>query len=284
MKPHMFSIITICLNDQPGLNSTHNSIKEQSFDDYEWIIIDGGSTDNSIDFLHKLHGHNITWISESDRGLYDAMNKGIDRASGEYLLFLNAGDDLASNQILENVARIAKSNNSPDMLYGDSYERTNNGHFLYKRGRSHKFLWYGMFTHHQAIFYKRATIGALRYRLEYPIGADYAFTAEILAKAKQAIYIPLAIYIFTQGGVSSRLVTQGVKDQWEIRQRLLDMSLPLRISIRLPHFMAHGFKRYLPVLYKKFRFSRTDCTALSPGWFSPIGLSRWICDAVYTRD
>lgn len=104
-----FSIITINFNNAEGLRTTVESIVSQSFTDFEYLIIDGGSTDGSVETI-KHFADNITWwVSEPDKGIYNAMNKGIARAKGEYLLFINSGDCLFDNEVL------AKSNKLIDL-------------------------------------------------------------------------------------------------------------------------------------------------------------------------
>jgi glycosyltransferase involved in cell wall biosynthesis len=98
------SVITVNLNNLIGLNKTMESILNQSFSDFEYIIIDGGSTDGSLDVIQQLDSaaiQNYQWISEADSGVYEAMNKGIRLAKGEYLLFLNSGDCLVNEKVLE---------------------------------------------------------------------------------------------------------------------------------------------------------------------------------------
>ena len=100
-----YSIITINYNNREGLQKTINSVIGQTFKDYEFIIIDGGSTDGSIEILEQ-HDASITfWSSEPDKGVYHAMNKGIAKAHGEYLNFMNSGDCFYSNNVLEHVNR-----------------------------------------------------------------------------------------------------------------------------------------------------------------------------------
>jgi glycosyltransferase involved in cell wall biosynthesis len=97
------SIITINYNNLPGLQKTIDSVISQSFKDFEWILIDGASTDGSKDLIERYSSSFSYWVSEPDKGIYNAMNKGIRKASGEYLLFLNSGDYLQSPSTLENV-------------------------------------------------------------------------------------------------------------------------------------------------------------------------------------
>ena len=115
-KKPLISIITVNLNNLEGLKKTMTSVLEQSSNEYEYIIIDGGSTDGSREFI-QIHDHKIQhWVSEPDKGIYNAMNKGIKAASGEYLLFLNSGDWLHNKNIL---SRVSPYLTDCDVLYGN---------------------------------------------------------------------------------------------------------------------------------------------------------------------
>lgn len=95
------SVITICYNDKDGLIKTINSVQSQIYEDYEHIIIDGGSLDGTLKLLKEIKNEKCHWISERDKGIYDAMNKGIKMAKGEWLIMLNAGDVFADSYVLE---------------------------------------------------------------------------------------------------------------------------------------------------------------------------------------
>src|SRR5659263_50658 len=97
------SIITVNLNNDDGLPKTIESILSQSFIDYEYLIIDGGSTDNSLDILIKYANRITYWVSEPDKGIYNAMNKGIAHATGEWIIFMNSGDVFRNDEVLANV-------------------------------------------------------------------------------------------------------------------------------------------------------------------------------------
>lgn len=111
-----FSIITINYNNREGLQKTINSVVSQTFKDYEWIIIDGGSTDGSRELIEQYKEHLSYWCSEPDKGIYNAMNKGIRHAKGEYLNFMNSGDTFYDNEVLE---KVFKEERKADILYGD---------------------------------------------------------------------------------------------------------------------------------------------------------------------
>lgn len=205
-----FSIITITRNHLGGLEATAQSLRDQLYRNFEWIVIDGASTDGTLAFLRACS--DADWISEPDGGIYDAMNKGIDRARGDYLLFLNAGDILAGPDVLDRVAQITEGS---DIIYGDSIE---SGHI--KPARPHSRALWGLFTHHQALFYRRAAIGAVRYDTGLRVAADYKFTLTLLRAGVRAAHIPLAVCIFEPGGLSQRQARTGRVEQWRIRRDL----------------------------------------------------------------
>lgn len=116
LKPKV-SIITVCFNEGGDIENTCKSVVFQNYNDYEWIVVDGGSTDKTLEILNKYKSSISVLISEKDRGVYDAMNKGIKIAKGEYLLFLNGGDYLYNNKVLRKVFH--KNLYIGDVLYGN---------------------------------------------------------------------------------------------------------------------------------------------------------------------
>jgi len=238
----MFSIVTVTCNNLNGLKRTATSVRGQTSRDYEWIVVDGGSDDGTVEYLA---GTDARWISEPDRGIYDAMNKGIDRASGNCLLFLNAGDELAAPDVLERLSRI-----EADFIYGDALE---NG--FCKLARPAASIAYGMFTHHQAMVYRRALIGNLRYDLKYKIAADYKFTLLFLQKARETACADFPVCLFESGGVSQRHVRVGRREQFEIRKETGLCSLPVNVAVSGAQNAAMIVRRLTPGLYWRLRSS-----------------------------
>ncbi|MDE6263597.1 MAG: glycosyltransferase, partial [Paramuribaculum sp.] len=120
MKP-LFSIITVTYNAADTLPPTLRSVCEQTFADFEHIIIDGASKDNTVEIARTLgRKDKVTVYSEPDNGLYDAMNKGMEKASGDYLIFLNAGDSFHSPDTLETISRTIEENDRPGIVYGQT--------------------------------------------------------------------------------------------------------------------------------------------------------------------
>lgn len=123
------SIITVNLNNRDGLQKTIESVVSQTFRDFEWIIIDGGSIDGSKELIEQYADHFSYWVSEPDKGIYNAMNKGILKAIGEYILFLNSGDQLLTNHIL---SESFSQKHNEDVLYGDAIYNFTSGDWIYK--------------------------------------------------------------------------------------------------------------------------------------------------------
>ncbi len=248
IKP--FSIITVTRNHLKGLNATAASLAQENAALFEWIMIDGASTDGTAEYLAETKAQ---WLSEPDTGIYDAMNKGLERAHGDYVLFLNAGDTLALPRTLDTLAEILKARPvKPDLIYGDAFEDTRAGRIV-KAARPHGQLQQGLFTHHQAIFYARQTINDLRYDQKYDIAADYKFTAEFLRRARDVFYWPRPVCLFEAGGVSQRRAFRGRMQQSLIR-RELQMTLPIEeVLIVLKQTAAYALRRVAPQLYWRLR-------------------------------
>lgn len=152
------SIITVNLNNADGLKKTIDSVISQSFKDYEWIVIDGGSTDGSKELIEEYSSHFSYWVSEYDQGAYYAINKGISHAVGEYVNFLNSGDCFASSSILSD---IFSKEHTADILYGYMMRRSINGIINsaqnMKRRLNHYDFYFDTFGH-QSTFTKRSLL------------------------------------------------------------------------------------------------------------------------------
>jgi putative colanic acid biosynthesis glycosyltransferase len=240
----LFSVVTVTKDNLQGLRATQESLLTQSFRDYEWIIIDGDSLDGTKEHIAALPAHSI---SEPDKGIYDAMNKGIERSKGQHLIFMNAGDRFSDPDILSSIAK-AIAAEYPDFIYGDALET---GGF-YKKARSHAKINWGMFTHHQAMLYRRDKIGNLRYNQHMKIAADYDFTARFLKQADKIHYIPAAICIFETGGVSQQNMQKGRIEQFHARKKL-GLNLVKNGAVYIGQTAAASFKKGAPKVYAAFK-------------------------------
>lgn len=168
------SIVTVCYNEEKDIENTCKSVASQNYNSYEWIVIDGGSTDKTLETLDKYKSNISVLISEKDRGVYDAMNKGIKKAKGEYLLFLNGGDYLYKNNILKKVFH--ENFYKGDVLYGNCCVLRSDGResILDFPKNINKYFFIDNCINHQSTFIKRNLFEKFGiYDESYRILADY---------------------------------------------------------------------------------------------------------------
>lgn len=170
------SIITINYNNKAGLQKTIDSVVCQTWRDFEWIIIDGGSTDGSKELIEQYQQHFAYWCSEPDKGVYNAMNKGIDHAKGEYLLFLNSGDALYDKDVLQ---KVADQKSDTDIITGQ-VERMDNHQPLRVYDESILMQLYRDTLNHQGTFIKRTLFDDLRYDESLKVVSDWKFWLETI--------------------------------------------------------------------------------------------------------
>ena len=195
------SIITVNLNNHDGLQKTIDSVICQTFQDYEWIVIDGGSTDGSKELIEQNFEHFSYWVSEPDKGIYNAMNKGIKVAKGEYLQFLNSGDWLVDETALE---RCFSQNLVADVLYGDLYLYDNGlkREIVYPEALTLK-VFYRSSLCHQSSFIRRELFHDGLYNEGYRIVSDWEFFLRQALNNKSFKHINEFVTCYDLGGISS---------------------------------------------------------------------------------
>ena len=221
------SIITINLNNGNGLNNTIKSVLEQTYINFEFIVIDGGSTDNSIDIIKQFSSQISFWVSEKDSGIYNAMNKGINTAKGEYCLFLNSGDFFYSNETLLNIFSLGLSE---DIFYGDSfrYDKTNREGFLViEPDNLSLYHFFKKSICHQSTFIKRELFKKFGYYNEQlQIAADWEFNIiAIVINNCQTKHINITVVYFDARGLSNTNEEISLKE----RELILNKLFPKRI-------------------------------------------------------
>ncbi len=227
----LISIITVVFNGKNDIEKTILSIKKQTFTDFEYIVIDGGSTDGTLDVINQ-YTHLITnFISEPDKGLYDAMNKGINLAKGKFLWFMNAGDEIYEEITLEKLFAIDRF--SSDIYYGETVLIDENGIVLGTRSElterqlpkklNWKSLQIGMVVQHQS-FIVRKEISPL-YNLNYKVSADIDWVIICLKNASKIINSNLILSKFLttitlginySGGFSTKNHKLALKERFKI--------------------------------------------------------------------
>jgi glycosyltransferase involved in cell wall biosynthesis len=201
VRSEIVSIVTIVLNDPAGFTKTARSIAEQNYEALEWIVVDGGSSDGTVAEIEKYRQDISYWVSEHDNGLYDAMNKGLARASGDWVLFLNAGDVLADPSVLSRI--FSQDVSKFDVIYGDWIA----DYLSFKAARhagAPEDLWQGMVFSHQSLFIRALLVKPLGFRVQYRIGADYEMVTRLFFSGRQFHYFPEPISVTEAYGISHR--------------------------------------------------------------------------------
>jgi glycosyltransferase involved in cell wall biosynthesis len=240
----LFTIITVCYNSENTIGKTLASIDAQSFKDYEHIIIDGQSTDGTLEIIERLSNQNRIVISEPDNGLYDAMNKGLSIAKGEYIFFLNSDDYLNNERVLEVVARDVKISPADILLYsieyfGDGMSRK----WVLKDDKRYLYTPYFVPPHPGFIikndFMKYL---GLRFDLKYRICSDMKFMLESLRYSSNSVIT--SDFILTKmrsGGVSSKFLSRRLREFYLIYRDLGYSKIEVIVLI---------FKRYTIKLFQ----------------------------------
>ena len=212
------SIITVCYNCKDELEKTIKSVLNQTCKDFEYIIIDGGSEDGTVDVIKKYRSGIDYWVSEKDSGVYNAMNKGSKVAHGEYLYFLNAGDIFHNEETLK---MIEEELNKSDMLYGNV--KVLNGHARKGKKLSKTNLRLGAKVSQQAVFISRDVFDSINGLNEkYKIAADFDLLCKVFEYTNNIRYINRTICDYEGGGISSNLkksyddTAKVIKDRYGI--------------------------------------------------------------------
>ncbi|WP_203293136.1 glycosyltransferase family 2 protein [Luteirhabdus pelagi] len=198
------SIITVNYNDAEGLQKTMDSVLGQSFSDFEYVVIDGGSSDNSAQVIEERQRQLAYWVSEADTGVYEAMNKGLRQAKGDYVLFLNSGDRFHSTEVLERVAPALTT--GEDILYGNMVFQGKNTEFLREYPDTLTFQYFlERSIPHPAAFIQRSLFDQLFYYSEvFKIVSDWEFFIyAVCIKRVSYRHIPETISIFQMDGLSN---------------------------------------------------------------------------------
>ncbi|WP_160716048.1 glycosyltransferase family 2 protein [Chitinophaga solisilvae] len=244
----VISIITVCYNAEKFIESTIQSVLAQSYPHIEYIIVDGASRDNTMQVVEKYGSRIAKVVSEKDKGLYDAMNKGMQLATGDYLLFLNADDVLAGNTVLEDMLQVCPD---ADVYYGEAMFMDENGADLGLRSTqtphkvpeqlTWKSLKHGMVVSHQAYIIRRRL--SPLYDLQYKVCADIDWMIRTLKASRQICNTHQVVAKFRVGGTSK----QRQQLAWKERYRILS-----HYYGHLPNFTHHLFIALRYIFSKKY--------------------------------
>lgn len=235
-----FSIITITYNAEAFLPRTVESVLSQHYRDIEHIIIDGASTDSTIsvaqDYMQRSYaaqnGHEVRIVSEPDNGLYDAMNKGLRQASGDYICFLNAGDFFPNANVLDTIVSRSLTGKSrqqlPAVIYGDTDIVDNDGNFLRHRRLAppRNLTWRsfrkGMLVCHQAFYARLDVARTVPYDTRYRYSADVDWCIRVMKEAERMgaglAYVDSVVVNYTQEGQTTKHHRDSLKERYRVMQ------------------------------------------------------------------
>jgi len=213
------SVITVVYNNVRDIERTMLSVLNQTYLNIEYIIVDGRSTDGTLDIIKKYRDK-IKLISEKDEGIYDAMNKGLATATGDYVLFMNSGDEIYAPDTIANVFAAA---NDADIYYGETEMIDERGQSLGQRRHKapEKFTWqsfkYGMSVSHQAIYIRRSLTGP--FDPQYHLSADIDWIICAAKKANKIIRVEGYVAKYLVGGMSKQRHKQSLLERFDIMKR-----------------------------------------------------------------
>ena len=219
------SLITATYNSGKTVEDTLRSVLAQTYKEIDYWVVDGGSKDDTMDIVRKyepLFGGRLHWISEPDRGIYDAMNKGISHSTGDVVGILNSDDFFTSNDVLERVAAEMQADNTLDAAYGDIHFIKDGAPDRIVRYYSSKYfhpfwLRFGFLPAHPSFYARREIFEKYGlYSIKYPIAADYDMMVRLFCKYKiKAKYTAFDYVTMRVGGVSTRSMSNRIKAAFE---------------------------------------------------------------------
>ncbi len=245
----ILTIITINFNNTVGLEKTMKSVVGQKCSDFEYVIVDGASTDGSLDVIHryeKAFGSRLKWISEPDKGIYNAMNKGIRKASGDYVEFLNSGDALVSEDVVSKMYAALEMERYPSILYGNMLKDMVNGKIKRDRGFAGEAItlhgFYKGTLNHSPAFIRRELFEKYGpYDESLKIVSDWKWYLQaIVMGGEKPVYTDLDVTLFDMTGISETNKELGREE----RKRVLSQLIPKAI-------LADYEKWHFPILQMK---------------------------------
>lgn len=254
------SIVTIVFNDAGHIEQTvRNVLGQTAFADVEYIVVDGASTDGTSKIIGRYRDKIDTYLCEPDTGIYNAMNKGLKMATGDYVMFLNSGDCLSGSDVIERlVAAIRGCEYSlPDVVYG-CYRETNGEAGLASAiipCRDSSKIWYGPVASHQSTVYRLAHLRqhGIAYDETYRIAADYKLTAQAIRSAQIVLKTDICISDFDTSGVSSTNQDLGLKEANRVRREVFGWGGLKLVALTSVLLGARFAKRHCGPIYRMLR-------------------------------
>ncbi|SEL46294.1 glycosyltransferase family 2 protein [Parapedobacter koreensis] len=240
------TVITVVYNNVSGIERTVLSVANQTYSHIEYLVIDGASTDGTVAIIKQYADRITRWVSEPDDGIYDAMNKGLAMATGDYVLFMNSGDEIYDP---DTVAQVFASVPDADIYYGETelFDEHWESLGLRRHAAPKRFTWrsfrYGMNISHQAIYIRRSLAGP--YDVRYQLSADIDWIIRAARQAKTIVNTNLLVAKYLVGGMSKKRHWQSLKERFRIFSKhyglLPNMANHIVIAANLAaYYICHG--------------------------------------------
>lgn len=237
----MISVITVVFNAKNDLEKTVRSVLSQTFPGIEYIIVDGGSTDGTVDVIKVYEDRIAKWCSEADFGIYDAMNKGVRMATSDYVLFMNAGDIFYDENVVRDLDGVVSRSSQYLMVYGDAEVITSKGSHLQKQNQRHADLTKSII--HQSMLIKRSYLIAYPYDVNLRIMADYDSLLNIsVSKPETVFYLDRIICVYNKFGVSSKPLYQYFWEYYQIAFKRMPMWSWIRFNFYILPRLIYSFR------------------------------------------
>ncbi len=254
------SVVTVCYNAVDTIEETMLSVLNQTYTNVEYIIIDGGSTDGTVDIIKKYADRLAYWVSEPDRGIYDAMNKGIAAATGDYINFMNSGDKFVDNDTIKNAVNIFPNN--IDIIFGDSIEKDNQNNIFFKKCSANPDdLKNGPTYRHGASFVRssihKSHLFDLLKECQFGFGLDYNNIWTLYQEGYKFQKIELPILIYEKEGISCN-AAKSHKYIFRIIHQAKKPTIIEKIKYEIYHFLIiSGIYRILTSIIRRLFYFGT---------------------------
>lgn len=242
------SVVTVTYNCENVLERTIKSVIEQTYANVEYVIVDGNSKDATVDVIKKYEENITRWLSEPDNGIFDAMNKSLEYVTGDYVIFINAGDFFVNNHVISDV--FDGKQYDDDLICGDFYVQNDLGYLLRKANPIYLFtpspkelVFKSQGICHQSLFTKSSVLKEVKFDLRFPLGADYNTTAKVFYKGNHKLRnvgFPIAVFDDSNGGASHDCIIRV------LMERSIMFNYPKGLF-----FWMKAYKLYLTFKFKK---------------------------------
>jgi glycosyltransferase involved in cell wall biosynthesis len=246
-KRPLISVITVVFNNVEHLDKTIQSVSNQTYDNIEYIIIDGGSTDGTLDIIKKHENCIDFWISEPDAGIYDAMNKGIERATGKWAIFMNSGDWFHSANVVQEIFSTLITENI-DAIYGRHIVQFGDGLLAPGQVKSIDSFWQGMIASHQSFFVQISILKQIKFNTANKIVADFELLYGLFMNGGSFLSVETIVSCVSAQGLSDANRLRVITANWRVvgsYQSNIFRSMYFIIKL-VDTFMRSVIKRVLP--------------------------------------